>query len=162
WSASSSRRSYSDSRPDARSRRASTAAISRIDTSCGCTDDAELAAALTDDGRTRRRCAASGDGALDGDGAPAGDTPAGDAPATIATPRPGTAGARMAISRILPAAAGGAAGLAGASMSQPEAGSTGWTTRCGWPPSVTTRLSTATYAVNRHSTPNRSDVSTRP
>jgi hypothetical protein len=44
-------------------------------------------------------------------------------------------------------------------MSQPDAGSTGWTTRCARWPSATTRVSTATYAVNRHSTPNRSEVS---
>ncbi|BCB87587.1 hypothetical protein Psuf_049000 [Phytohabitans suffuscus] len=47
-----------------------------------------------------------------------------------------------------------------ASMSHPEAGSTGWTIRCAGAPPVTTRLSTARYAVNRHSTPKRSEVST--
>jgi hypothetical protein len=37
--------------------------------------------------------------------------------------------------------------------SHPAGSSTGWVTRC-WPvPSVTTRVSTATNAVNRHSTP---------
>jgi hypothetical protein len=69
------------------------------------------------------------------------------------------------------AAAGGGTGAAseastipgplGASnMSQPDGDSTGWVTRRTSPFSVTTRLSTATYAVNRHSTPYRSEVAT--
>ena len=68
----------------------------------------------------------------------------------------GLGAAMTAISRI---GAAGSAGWAGV-RSQPAGSSTGWTTRCGCPPSVTTRVSTATYAVNRHSTPERSDVST--
>jgi hypothetical protein len=47
-----------------------------------------------------------------------------------------------------------------AGCSQPLGGSTGWMTRCSGPPSATCRLSTATYAVNRHSTPYSSETRT--
>jgi hypothetical protein len=48
---------------------------------------------------------------------------------------------------------------AGPPSVQPAGSSTGCTTWCTGPPSVT-RGSTATYAVNRHSTPKRSEVAT--
>lgn len=56
-------------------------------------------------------------------------------------------------------AAGATIGIA-VGISQPLGGSTGWITRCSGPPSPVTRVSTATKAVNRHSTPKRSETST--
>src|SRR5579864_1749315 len=69
---------------------------------------------------------------------------------------PGIAGTAIPFGRAAPAAMGVGPGPAG---SHPAGSSTGWVTRCGAAPWVTTRASTATNAVNRHSTPYRSETS---
>ncbi len=71
-----------------------------------------------------------------------------------------SAEAAAANGRAMPASIIDGAAAAGIGICQPAGISTGWITRCVSPPSVTTRSSTATHAVNRHSTPNRSEVAT--